>query len=295
MTYATKQDIEDQFTGISFDRAQASTTLIAASGAEVVVSADPDGDYNGEAGNGIAVEIVNNNSDGELSVAFENDTITIELGGADQSADDIAYEVGRLADFIGQERKPGDFTSTDTTSQELVGGDDESVIDQALDEASRLVESYKLMVFGYTDQASDNAVVDYSHDFINEGIETDTKLWKIDLAGNKELVDKEPAEGTVDSVETYTLTYTPEYSDFGFEADERYMVEDVARRKRAEIYKACALLFANLTSSAEVASGVEVVQVGEIEVEYGDIEAVSNAIAGNPFENKFANIVGTGY
>lgn len=181
-------------------------------------------------------------------------------------------------------------TNTKVTSQFDGVTFDSDDVDDAISEASRIVSQYELMAYGSVDVASDSKVIDYSGRFVNRGIESGAKLWKINDSHRKIIVDGSPVSVTVDSVSDNELSYTDE--NVSFDQGDHYMVENMARRTRAETYKACSLLLSRIKSSGKVADGVEVVQVGEIEVEFGDIEAVADAIDSNHFEKKFASIVG---
>lgn len=295
MAYATVQDVENQFEGISFDKSQAHTVLTAGGNAEIYISTDPNGEYSGKAGNSISIEVKNLESDGELNVNFDvdNDVLGVELGDSAHPASTIASKIDALFDFIAVEKVEGSFTTSDTMTQSLTGGADQSVIESALNEAERIVQDYRLMFWGYADGGSEGELIDYSSELSQEGLETGAKVWKVDEYGNKILTDNKPSEGTISMIDMYKIMFTPTYSNFSFKNGDRYKVENIQRRKMAEVYKACSLLLANLTSNAEVSSNVEDITVGDLEVEFGSVEEVAKAVDNNHFENKFRSIVGT--
>jgi len=189
------------------------------------------------------------------------------------------------------------YTNSDDVLAHFQGIDfDSGFVSDSIDEASRVVAQYELMTYGRTDQASDTKVVDYGTNFEDEGIEVDAKVWKLNSELNKKIVDGEQSLGTVDAVNTHELEFTEESGDMSFLIGSPYMVEDIARRSKAEEYKSAALLVGQMASSnAEVMQGAESVSVGEIEVEFGDIEEVANAVDKNQFEKKFYTIVGDYY
>lgn len=114
---------------INEDTIEADTTLTATSGAAVYIQADGSGSYTGTTGNNVTVEVVDNNVDGVLAVSFDGgtDTITIDLAGSTQTANDIQTEVNNLTDFIATEETSGNFTVADDAglTQTLDGGQDE--------------------------------------------------------------------------------------------------------------------------------------------------------------------------
>ena len=168
-------------------------------------------------------------------------------------------------------------------------------VDNAISEAARVVSQYSLMTYGYVDKESDSTIVDYQVIFDDEGIESGAKVWKLNPDKEKKIVDGEQSVGTVDTVNTHELAFTKDSGDMSFLVDDPYMVENQARMSKAEEYKACALLVGQLASNAEVMQGAESVRVGEIEVEFGDVEEVADAVSSNQFEQKFFAIVGGYY
>ena len=172
---------------------------------------------------------------------------------------------------------------------------DSGFVDETISEAARVVSQYSLMTYGYVDKESDSAIVDYQVAFDDEGIESGAKVWKLNNDREKEIVDGEQSVGTVDTVNTHELAFTEDSGDMSFLVDDPYMVENHARRRKAEEYKACALLVGQMASNAEVMQGAESVRVGEIEVEFGAIEEVADAVSGNQFEQRFFAIVGGYY
>ena len=172
---------------------------------------------------------------------------------------------------------------------------DSGFVDETISEAARVVSQYSLMTYGYVDKESDSAIVDYQVAFDDEGIESGAKVWKLNNDREKEIVDGEQSVGTVDTVNTHELAFTENSGDMSFLVDDPYMVENHARRRKAEEYKACALLVGQMASNAEVMQGAESVRVGEIEVEFGAIEEVADAVSGNQFEQRFFAIVGGYY
>jgi len=172
---------------------------------------------------------------------------------------------------------------------------DSGFVDETISEAARVVSQYNLMTYGYVDKESDSTIVDYQVAFDDEGIESGAKAWKLNNDREKEIVGGEQSVGTVDNVSTHELAFTEDSGDMSFLVDDPYMVENHARRRKAEEYKACALLVGQMASNAEVMQGAESVRVGEIEVEFGDIEEVAGAVSSNQFEQRFFAIVGGYY
>lgn len=104
--------INDAISFKDFSVLQATLSLVANSGASVSISASPDGEFSGIKGNGIEIVFVDSGVGG-LDVTYDAGTITIDFGGADASALDIATQINSLEGFDAEETVAGDFVHSE--------------------------------------------------------------------------------------------------------------------------------------------------------------------------------------
>lgn len=104
------------------DPEQAEAVLEAESGAVVEVTAASGEDLDGIDGNGVVVKVVDEGD--SLDASYEEGVLTVDLGGEDRSAGDIASEIDGLDEFDASEEESGDFTTDDDVglSVEMAGG-----------------------------------------------------------------------------------------------------------------------------------------------------------------------------
>ncbi len=193
------------------------------------------------------------------------------------------------------------YATIDDVTSEFHGLDFDSElkkkIEDYLKEAGRVVSQYDLLLFGRVDVEETDKLIDYHTHFLNRDVRTGAYLWEASPDRERVISDGVLQEADITDVRRHTLTFDTIYGSVSFSTGDHYLVEDVSRREEAEKYKACALLYAKMRSQESLIDGLEGVDVGDIELDFGDIESSADVISANnnPFEQRFRQIVGAGY
>lgn len=184
------------------------------------------------------------------------------------------------------------YTTVDKVVDEFYGisFDDTTVIQRFISDVERIVAQYDLTIFGQVDASSIDTLVDYRTNFHQCGDLGNSKVWKATKDGKRIIEDDVLLVSTITSVQEHKLILDDVYGNVNFSKDDYYLIEDSPRRERAERYKAASKLL-TLLRSEQTAQGIEGVDVGDLSVDYGDIDMTSNT-ANNPFEDQFHSVVG---
>lgn len=165
---------------------------------------------------------------------------------------------------------------------------DTDKIENAIKEAARIVSQFNLNVKGQTDIYEASKLVDFSISFLGYDVNPGAIVWELGSDENR-VIDEDAGElvsTTVESVDKHKLTLAEDL----FDKNDYYELQNLARIKKAEEYKASAIMFNWLRNKKQV-EGVERKVLGPGEVEYGDIESMMDAFE-NPFEGYFMSVTG---
>lgn len=170
---------------------------------------------------------------------------------------------------------------------------DTGVVSTFIEDASEDVAGYDLTIQGSVARIDSSEIFDYGGHFTERGVTTSSTVWLGTYNYNTYQIERDwNSSGLISTTPTQVKTFSLVLSDASnFGQGDYFLVEDIARREKAERYRTASLIFDSLRTNEDTVKGLTEVDLGDASLRFGDADEIFN-LKYNPFEKRFLAIVG---